>query len=132
MEEGQRLLGLAVEKILDMKPVSHCSGRRPRNHFRALSGDSSADLKKKRNPGYGLINFDAHFDLRPYEHGPSSGSMFRQIADIYKKEQAAYHYLPLGIQEHSNTVSLFKYAKEIGADYIHGKGNSNLQLIRSF
>ncbi len=60
-----------------------------------------ADMKKKETPlDMGIINFDAHFDLRPYENGPSSGSMFRQIADIYKKENVQYHYLPLGIQEH--------------------------------
>ena len=121
MEEGQRLLGLAVEKILDMNLFPIVLGGGHETTFGHFQGQF-ADLKKKKESlDMGIINFDAHFDLRPYEHGPSSGSMFRQIADIYKKEQAAYHYLPLGIQEHSNTVSLFKYAKEIGADYILAK-----------
>ena len=42
-----------------------------------------------------------------------------------------YHYLPLGIQEHSNTVSLFKFAKEIGTEYILAKEiqNSNYATI---
>ena len=89
-------------------------------------------MKKKEKPlDMGIINFDAHFDLRPYENGPSSGSMFRQIADIYKKENVQYHYLQLGIQEHSNTVSLFKFAKEIGTEYILAKEiqNSNYATI---
>ena len=81
-----------------------------------------ADLKKENHPlDMGIINFDAHFDLRPYDNGPSSGSMFRQIADIYKKGNAEYRYLPLGIQEHSNTVSLLKYAKLLGANYFKQK-----------
>lgn len=121
MEEGQRLLGHAVEKILDLNLFPIVLGGGHETTFGHFQGQL-ADLKKqKESLDMGIINFDAHFDLRPYEHGPSSGSMFRQIADIYKKEQAVYHYLPLGIQEHSNTVSLFKYAKEIGADYILAK-----------
>ena len=131
MEEGQRLLGLAVEKILDLKLFPIVLGGGHETTFGHFQGHL-ADLKKKEESlDMGIINFDAHFDLRPYDNGPSSGSMFRQIADIYKKEDAVYHYLPLGIQEHSNTVSLFKYAKEIGADYILAKEiqNSNYSVI---
>ena len=131
MEEGQRLLGLAVEKILDLKLFPIVLGGGHETTFGHFQGHL-ADLKKKEESlDMGIINFDAHFDLRPYDNGPSSGSMFRQIADIYKKENAVYHYLPRGIQEHSNTVSLFKYAKEIGADYILAKEiqNSNYSVI---
>ena len=131
MEEGQRLLGLAVEKILDLKLFPIVLGGGHETTFGHFQGQL-ADLKKKKDSlDMGIINFDAHFDLRPYDNGPSSGSMFRQIADIYKKEDAVYHYLPLGIQEQSNTVSLFKYAKEIGADYILAKEiqNSNYSVI---
>lgn len=131
MEEGQRLLGIAVEKILDLKLFPIVLGGGHETTFGHFQGQL-ADLKKKKDSlDMGIINFDAHFDLRPYDNGPSSGSMFRQIADIYKKEGAVYHYLPLGIQEHSNTVSLFKYAKEIGADYILAKEiqNSNYSVI---
>lgn len=131
MEEGQRLLGLAVEKILDLKLFPIVLGGGHETTFGHFQGHL-ADLKKKEESlDMGIINFDAHFDLRPYDNGPSSGSMFRQIADIYKKEDAVYHYLPLGIQEHSNTVSLFKYAKEIGTDYILAKEiqNSNYSVI---
>lgn len=131
MEEGQRLLGLAVEKILDLKLFPIVLGGGHETTFGHFQGQLT-DLKKKKDSlDMGIINFDAHFDLRPYDNGPSSGSMFRQIADIYKKEDAVYHYLPLGIQEHSNTVSLFKYAKEIGADYILAKEiqNSNYSVI---
>lgn len=34
--------------------------------------------------------FDAHFDLRPYDKGSSSGSMFRQNDDIYWKKGMKY------------------------------------------
>lgn len=121
MEEGQRLLGLAVEKILELSLFPIVLGGGHETTFGHFQGQF-ADLKKNNaSLDMGVVNFDAHFDLRPYDNGPSSGSMFRQIGDIYEKEGAEYHYLPLGIQEHSNTVSLFKYAKAIGANYILAK-----------
>ena len=131
MEEGQKLLGIAVEKILDLELFPIVLGGGHETTFGHFQGHL-ADMKKKETPlDMGIINFDAHFDLRPYENGPSSGSMFRQIADIYKKENVQYHYLPFGIQEHSNTVSLFKFAKEIGTEYILAKEiqNSNYATI---
>ena len=47
--------------------------------------------------------------------------MFRQIADICREDGEEYHYLPLGIQQHSNTVQLFKVAKALGVEYILAK-----------
>lgn len=131
MEEGQRLLGLAVEKLLAMNLFPIVLGGGHETTFGHFQGQL-ADLKKRNSSlDMGIINFDAHFDLRPYDNGPSSGSMFRQMADTYKREGEPFHYLPLGIQEHSNTVSLFKYAKSIGADYILAKEiqNSDYSVI---
>ena len=34
----------------------------------------------------GIINFDAHFDLRPLEPSPTSGTPFRQVA-LYNQEK---------------------------------------------
>lgn len=131
MEEGQRLLGLAVEKILELNLFPIVLGGGHETTYGHFQGHL-ADMKAKGAPlDMGIVNFDAHFDLRPYDHGASSGSMFRQIADIYQKEDAEYHYLPLGIQEHSNTVSLFKFAKSLGINYILAKEiqNSNYSVI---
>lgn len=56
----------------------------------------------------GVINFDAHFDLREVgENGPSSGTGFWQIA-----QNGELNYLAIGIQKHSNTQKLFEAAKE--------------------
>ena len=63
--------------------------------------------------------------------GNSSGTMFRQMADVCKAESTPYHYFPIGIQQHSNTVSLFKKAEELGVDYVLAKDlqASNLESI---
>ena len=60
----------------------------------------------------GIINFDAHFDLRPAEDQPNSGTPFNQIAKLLKQDKKHLDYFVLGIQKGSNTRSLFDIAKK--------------------
>lgn len=58
----------------------------------------------------GIINFDAHFDLRPLlknDQG-SSGTPFFQIANARKKNHLPFDYFVIGIQEAANTKSLLQ------------------------
>jgi len=56
----------------------------------------------------GIINLDAHFDLRELNSGKGhSGSPFFQLANDY---QSQFHYLCLGIQQSSNPIVLFETA----------------------
>lgn len=67
----------------------------------------------------GIINFDAHFDLR--EKGPagfSSGTGFLQIANDCMQSGKTFNYLPVGIQKNGNTQALFLTAEKLGANYI--------------
>ncbi len=66
----------------------------------------------------GIVNFDAHFDLRPYPEGGGSGSMFRQIADLLAAEGKPFRYLCVGVQKRSNTVALFRDAERLGARWL--------------
>lgn len=61
----------------------------------------------------GIINIDAHFDMRESEI-PSSGTMFKQILD--QDTRAAY--LCLGIQHFGNTKALFNVADKYGCKYV--------------
>ena len=121
MEEGQRLLGLAVKKILDLKLFPIVLGGGHETTFGHFQGQFAAACEEEDKPELGIVNFDAHFDLRPYDNGSSSGSMFSQIADICGENRVGYHYFPLGIQKHSNTVQLFKTAKALGVNYVLAK-----------
>lgn len=76
---------------------------------------------EKINPSLGIINFDAHFDLRPYKNQGSSGTMFAQIADSCAEQSRSFSYMCLGVQASSNTISLFKKADSLGVKYILGK-----------
>ena len=66
----------------------------------------------------GIINLDAHFDLRPYPDGPHSGSPFRQILDDCHHSGNEFYYLPIGINPAGNQKVLFEVHKEAGQSYI--------------
>ena len=126
-----RELGCAVEEILRRNLFPIVLGGGHETTFGHFQGQHNFLKDKGKTPELGIVNFDAHFDLRPYDMGNSSGTMFRQMADVCKAEGTPYHYFPIGIQQHSNTVSLFKKAEELGVDYVLAKDlqASNLESI---
>lgn len=65
----------------------------------------------------GMINLDAHFDLRDQEH-PSSGTPFLQILKDARSRELNVSYICLGVSEASNTTALFRTAQSLGAYYV--------------
>lgn len=61
----------------------------------------------------GIINFDAHFDLRPLPENQqgNSGTPFTQIAAYCAQEGRPFDYCCLGIQSKANTESLWQQAE---------------------
>lgn len=121
LEEGQSLLSKAVEKILSLNLFPIVLGGGHETAFGNYNGVLNHLSKNNPKPDIGIINFDAHFDLRPYPHGSSSGTMFRQIADMCRNKGLNYSYFCIGIQKHSNTIDLFKTADNLGVKYILAK-----------
>lgn len=66
----------------------------------------------------GIINFDAHFDLRTPDPAPSSGTPFLQVAQDCEQLGLPLDYLCLGIRRDANDRSLFASAKRLGAQWI--------------
>jgi formiminoglutamase len=67
-------------------------------------------------PRVGIVNFDAHFDLRLEERG-NSGTAFRQIAEDCAQRGWTFNYCCLGVSRYSNTRSLFERAHQLGATW---------------
>ncbi|TFW10131.1 formimidoylglutamase, partial [Oxalobacteraceae bacterium OM1] len=67
-------------------------------------------------PRIGVINFDAHFDLRMAERA-NSGTPFRQIAEDCGVRGWPFRYLCFGISRFANTAALFDRAREFGAQW---------------
>lgn len=74
---------------------------------------------KSKNQKLGIINFDAHFDLRePEQNKSTSGTPFLQLARHCKNNDQEFHYLPIGIKHSANTKKLFATASHLGVAHI--------------
>jgi formiminoglutamase len=74
-------------------------------------------LKNTSKNKIGIINFDAHFDLRPVDRKPNSGTPFNQIISELTKTNETINYFAIGIQQQSNTKELFEIAKNNNISY---------------
>ncbi len=75
------------------------------------------DQHGARTPRIGIINFDAHFDLRPLSEAPSSGTPFNQIAQQCEQQGWPFRYACLGVSRAANTRTLFQRADDLGVVY---------------
>ncbi|WP_346928981.1 formimidoylglutamase [Clostridium sp.] len=133
LAEGQKLLSDCVSKLLNLNIFPIVLGGGHETAFGNYNGALSHLDKISSKPRIGIINFDAHFDLRPYNNEGSSGTMFRQISDICQDKDMDFSYFCIGIQQHSNTVDLFKTAKKLGVQYTLAKDilySDGWQLLR--
>lgn len=77
-------------------------------------GSYKGHVATRKNEIIPIINFDAHFDLRPVEDGNiNSGTAFyRIIQDLNKNINDGKALIELGIQRDRNPYSLYCYANE--------------------
>lgn len=121
LEESQELLAMAVDRLLELGLFPIVLGGGHEVALGNYKGVLKYTCRQEKQPKIGIINFDAHFDLRPIPIEGSSGTMFRQISDICAELNLQYSYFCMGIQKHSNTIDLFKTADRLGAEYILAK-----------
>ncbi|ALM08103.1 formiminoglutamase [Sediminicola sp. YIK13] len=86
----------------------------------------------------GIINFDAHFDLRSNEDGANSGTPFYQIAEECEVEGTAFRYMCLGIRKDANSKVLFETAENREVTFVENEHFSmhylahDLKIIQHF
>lgn len=75
---------------------------------------------KNHYPRLGIINLDAHFDIRPLKDDKysTSGTPFWQIHHDAEKNNRSFDYACLGIQKRANTNSLFERASQWGVRWL--------------
>lgn len=115
LEAAQHHLGEAVNTVLANKvfPIILGGGHETAwGHYLGLC----EHVKSKR---FAIINFDAHFDMRPQSnHLGTSGTPFLQIAEHRQQQQLPFNYYCLGIKKSSNTQGLFEIAKHWDVKYL--------------
>lgn len=79
-------------------------------------------------PKIGIINFDAHFDIRTDANGCNSGTPFYQIAQSCRKRGWPFQYCCLGVSEMANTQALFQRAQNWQVSYRLDKQMTVLDL----
>ncbi|PNU20566.1 formimidoylglutamase [Geothermobacter hydrogeniphilus] len=77
--------------------------------------------RDKQTGRLGVINCDAHFDLRNAPRA-NSGTPFAQIADMAREAARPFSYLCLGISRPANSAALFRRAAELGTVIIEDRG----------
>ncbi len=75
-------------------------------------------MQGNENKRIGIINFDAHFDLRKPSPNTSSGTPFRQIYEHQQQLGQQFNYCCLGVAQTANTQALFEYAKQTETRYL--------------
>jgi len=130
LEKTQTALGNVVAELITKQytPIILGGGHEIAwGHYQGIA-------KANKNKNLGIINIDAHFDLRPLENNEgSSGTPFLQVANHCKEHGNPFKYLCIGIQNQSNTESLWETAnnlnvKAISADDLWDQEHSKFHL----
>ncbi len=126
LEGAQNDLTLAVSQLLELHyyPIVIGGGHdMAYGHFNGL-------IRQHQNKSIGIINFDAHFDLRRNETGNNSGTPFYQIASDCQAGGLDFRYLCLGIRRDANDRELFQTAEQFGVDFINAKQFALHRLVQ--
>ena len=125
LESAQRTLAAAVERVLSsgLFPVVVGGGHDVAfGHYLGIARQLSSSKQ------LGILNFDAHLDLRPLRPAATSGTMFTQIAAECRERGTDFSYFCIGSQKSANTVRLFRIAEELGVETVLAKDMNDADL----
>jgi formiminoglutamase len=114
MENAQEQLKETVFELLNLQTTPIVLGGGHDMAYGHYNGIKKYLISKNKKPLIGIINFDAHFDLRDDVNGANSGTPFYQIAN----ENDPFHYLCLGIRKDANDKILFQTAQDFEVKFL--------------
>lgn len=115
LESTQAMLGEKILQLLSAgyKPIVMGGGHEIAfGHFLGIH-----KFAEEKNQTVGILNLDAHLDLRKYDVQGNSGTPFLQIHEKLASKGLPFNYLVLGIREAANTKALFHTARELNVGY---------------
>ncbi|MDT0605819.1 formimidoylglutamase [Croceitalea rosinachiae] len=125
LEKIQGALAHLVYELLQKNTIPILLGGGHDIAYGHFNGIKKHLMEANKRPSIGIINFDAHFDLRTDDQGPTSGTPFFQIAN----ENEPFHYLCLGIRSDANDKKLFQTAQESDVTYVE-KNTFRIQFTK--
>ncbi|MEY1579539.1 formimidoylglutamase [Providencia manganoxydans] len=130
LETAQRNLSDQLIAILSSNQTPIVLGGGHEVAFASFQGLFDFVAQTEPTKTIGIINFDAHFDLRTAMEA-TSGTPFLQSAKLCEQHNRPFNYLCLGIAEHGNTKVLFDTADKLGCQYIRDRELSQSQLPKA-
>ncbi|MCK5825994.1 MAG: formimidoylglutamase [Desulfuromusa sp.] len=98
--------------------------------YGSFSGLEKYLSKNQKNDPIGVINLDAHFDLRRADQA-TSGTPFLQMANHCHQQNISFNYLCLGISDIANTGTLFTTARQLNVKYLRDEDLNSWQLEKT-
>jgi formiminoglutamase len=113
LEAGQETLGQKIAGLLTPGRLVMVLGGGHETAYASYLGLARSGLLEGKR--LGILNLDAHFDLRQ-DAQPSSGTPFLQIAEAETAAGRPFRYAVAGISEPNNTDALFATAHRLGVE----------------
>lgn len=120
LETAQKNLANKIGQLLHEKSLPIVLGGGHEIAFGSFQGAFNHLRATQKTFQLGIINFDAHFDLRTADI-VTSGTPFLNAANLCQAHDIDFNYLCLGIAEHGNTRILFDTADKLNVTYIQDK-----------
>ncbi|WP_141441341.1 formimidoylglutamase [Vreelandella titanicae] len=114
LEAAQQTLADRLTSLLTAGHLPIVLGGGHEVAYASWLGLAQSFMTKTTPPRIGIINLDAHFDLRDPAHIRSSGTPFAQIADKCQEWDWSFRYACLGVSRAANTRALFTRAAALG------------------
>ncbi|TMU23165.1 formimidoylglutamase [Halomonas sp. ATBC28] len=114
LEAAQQTLADRLTSLLTASHLPIVLGGGHEVAYASWLGLAQFFMPKTTPPRIGIINLDAHFDLRDPAHIRSSGTPFAQIADKCQEWDWSFRYACLGVSRAANTRALFTSAAALG------------------
>jgi formiminoglutamase len=112
LEEAQQQLADNITQVLEHNGRPFVLGGGHEMGWASYLGTQQYIQKHAAEKTLGILNFDAHFDLRNPEPISSSGTPFRQCQEWCYERDVPFHYNVMGINPSANTDALFQFAWE--------------------
>ena len=135
LESAQDDLASALARMLALGLFPITLGGGHEVAFASWSGlakyfEAADSGRERAAPRIGVVNIDAHLDLRMAER-PSSGTPFRQIAEQSEERRWPFRYCCLGASEFANTQALFERARGLGVTIVRDEDMTLIGLEKT-
>jgi formiminoglutamase len=117
LEQAQAEFGEVISGVIGASAVPIGMGGGHEIAFGSYLGLQQALTAAGDKGPVGIVNFDAHFDLRSGERS-NSGTPFRQILEHAAENGRQAEYLCIGISRFANTNALFERARSLGVRWV--------------